>query len=102
MKPAKVNPFEVAIWRASAIASAGVSTPARLRPVSHSTTTESGRPEMAAAWRMAGVARAPHGERPAGDGRGLRQACDDDGIARGDGHAAFCLQRAEPRHLFLA
>ncbi len=31
------------------MASAGVSTPARLRPVSHSTTTESGRPEAAAA-----------------------------------------------------
>ena len=31
------------------MASAGVSTPARLRPVSHSTTTDSGRPEAAAA-----------------------------------------------------
>ena len=49
MKPANVSPFEAAISRASAIASAGVSTPARLRPVSHSTTTESGRPEIAAA-----------------------------------------------------
>src|SRR5258708_1718077 len=42
MKPAKVSPFEAAISRASAMASAGVSTPARFRPVSHSTTTESG------------------------------------------------------------
>ena len=35
--------------RASATASAGVSTPARLRPVSHSTTTGSGRPAISAA-----------------------------------------------------
>ena len=49
MKPANISPFDAAISRASAMASAGVSTPARLRPVSHSTTTESGRPEAAAA-----------------------------------------------------
>ena len=49
MKPAKVSPLDAAISRASAMASAGVSTPARLRPVSHSTTTDSGRPDSAAA-----------------------------------------------------
>jgi hypothetical protein len=39
---------------ASAIASAVVSTPARLRPVSHSTTTLRVRPESSAAARQAG------------------------------------------------
>src|SRR5674476_696305 len=49
MKPPNTKPLDAAISRASAMASAGVSTPARLRPVSHSTTTDNARPEDRAA-----------------------------------------------------
>ena len=49
MKPANESPGRAAMSFASAIASAAVSTPARLRPVSHSTTTLRVRPESSAA-----------------------------------------------------
>ena len=81
MKPAKCSPLDAAISRASAIASAGVSTPARLRPVSHSTTTESGRPEAAAACGRSAITI---------------------GLSAATVMLALRLQRGEARHLLLA
>ena len=57
-----------AMWPASAIASLAVSTPARLRPVSHSMTTPSGRPAISAACGRpsitAGLSAADRDRRP--------------------------------------
>ncbi len=81
MKPANESPLLAAICLASAIASAGVSTPARLRPVSHSTATERARSACAA---------------------GRRQSRDDGRIVGDDGDVDAAPQRREARHLLVA